>query len=69
MQCDEKARFIDLYKGATAAFARAFDEQYAHSGTSSKVEYEELRQRADQARREADQARLNLDRHISQHGC
>jgi hypothetical protein len=67
--CEEKLRLTKEYQEANRAFGDAVKALVKKTGTTSKEEYERLRQRSEELRLDSESARLRLERHIGQHGC
>jgi len=67
--CEEKLRLTQEYQVANKAFSVAVDALVKKAGTTSKEEYEHLRQRSEELRLDSESARLRLERHIREHGC
>jgi hypothetical protein len=67
--CEEKLRLTQEYQAANQAFGHAVKVLAKNSGTTSKEEYERLRQKSEELRINSESARLRLERHIGQHGC
>jgi hypothetical protein len=67
--CEEKFRLLKEYDEAMHVFASAVMELRKQAGTSSKEEYEQLRNASDEARIKAERARQKLNRHVETHGC
>jgi hypothetical protein len=67
--CLHKRQFLDAYRAATAVFSSRLTLLNDRMGTSSRDEYERLRQQVDEARVGSEQARLALERHVADHGC
>ena len=69
MLCDQKLRHVVEYNTVAADLAEALAVLYAHTPTISGDYYELLKHFVDERRIEAHQIRLNLDGHVSKHGC
>ena len=69
MKCEEKKRLAGEYSAAADKLAETVADLQTRIGTSKKVEYYEILRVTEQARMDMEQARLNLERHISTHGC
>ena len=69
MACEVKDGLLADYYRASLAFSDAVAALQRKTGTSPKVEYETLRQAADDARMKSERARLALEEHAAMHGC
>ena len=67
--CQEKARLLEEYEGATRIFADSVAQLKQKTGTSAKVEYERLQRVCNEARVKSEQARLAWEQHIVDHEC
>jgi uncharacterized membrane protein len=69
LACEEKSRLLDLYKAAVAAHSAAVKDMTLTRGKTSKLEYERIWNRAEQARADSDTASAALYQHTKEHGC
>jgi hypothetical protein len=69
MSCEEKARLLRKYDGATLAFSLAVQELRQKMGKSPKDEYQRLERISNEARVKSEQTRLALEQHIAAHRC
>jgi hypothetical protein len=67
--CAEKEHLLGLYDAAANEFSRTVSVLKLRMGVLSREEYRRLRQFSEHARIKLEQARLDLEQHISEHGC
>jgi hypothetical protein len=69
MACAEKVLLQGRYTKTTELFTEALIFLSTRISTIDKQEYERLRRVAEHFRKESDQARMDLEKHITVHGC
>jgi hypothetical protein len=67
--CDEKARLLRALTVADSDYGRAVAVLHEMLGIMRKADYQRLTRFSEEARRKSEQARVELDRHVSEHGC
>jgi hypothetical protein len=69
MNCEEKARLLVAYQTRAHLYSLSVDQiQQARSTTKREV-YRELIRLSDNARIQCERARIELESHLSEHGC
>jgi len=69
MFCEERARLVAGFNRAALVFSRAISVLNQKMATSPELEYNRLREAADDARTKCTEARLTLEHHRAEHGC
>lgn len=69
MACEEKNELLLAYQTAVRLYALAVDQLQESRSTASRLTYSELKGLSDQARQQSEFSRLQLERHVSVHGC
>lgn len=67
--CDQKEALGERYRVAADEFCSAVNELQENIGTSKKEAYKKLYGATRSARIGMEQARLDLEKHVSEHGC
>ena len=67
MKCEEKERLLAAYQKGIALYSLALAQMV--DGIRASKPYEDLRELTENARMKSENARLELDAHISEHGC
>ena len=67
--CEEMIRLVEEHHRAALAYARALRSLNQKRKVSSSLEYQQLRETADDEARNSEKARLALKRHQAEHGC
>lgn len=67
--CEEMIRLVEEHHRAALAYARAVRALNHKRKVSSSIEYQRLREIADDEARKSEKARLALGRHQAEHGC
>jgi hypothetical protein len=67
--CEEKGSLLEAYLKSTAEYSRSVRDLQKYIGTTGRSVYEDLRRIAEDSRIQSERARLELERHVSSHGC
>ena len=67
--CLEKVRLANEYETATSEYCRNVAALNTRIGVIPQTTYEDIRSASEHTRLISEQARLNLDQHVSEHGC
>jgi hypothetical protein len=67
--CATKDSLLRKYHYATGDYSRAMEVLDVKLGTLKKLDYQTIRQAAEDYRKLSDEARDELDRHMAEHGC
>jgi hypothetical protein len=67
--CEEQSKLLSAYRRAVSHYSTAVEAMEAAGETVSKEEYHRVRGYVEQSRMISEEARVNLDRHLSEHGC
>ena len=68
-ECRERDRLLRAYGAYLSDHMRSVQVLTARIGVLRKEDYQSIRAGEDRARKMAEQARLELDAHITEHGC
>ena len=67
--CEEKARLVAAYDGATRAYSNAVAQLQRTMGISSKATYDAQYRMTEALRYDAAAAQEKLERHVAADGC
>jgi RNase P subunit RPR2 len=67
--CERHWELLEAYQRAVALFSTTLDALQASRATVKKVEYDRMRNYVEQTRLIAEDARMDLQQHVTEHGC
>lgn len=67
--CEKKAALMGKYQKTTRHYSDAVSELKRRIGTSSKDEFQKLKDATEEARKSSFQAMRDLENHIADHTC
>ena len=67
--CERHRELLDLYQKQVAHYSAALEAFQLARRTATKPDYDRHYGYVEQSRMKAEQARLNVEEHVSEHGC